>query len=242
MTSPLVSIAVRDLESGHKILRSPVPSSWLQSILQDTELTPWGSTEGEISLTLSKNGREILVRGRLDVTVSLPCSRTLDPAVYRLQPEIFLMLHPSHEKPSGGGRKRAGARSLSSAGPAVAHKKTGSNQGKSAKTGASGKKSSWEDDPELLEEDAFSDTYSGDTLLLDPFLREFILLEVPMVPLREDLRSSGDEASPSPPGGLTALGLPDSPHSVESSEGKKPLDPRLSPLAELKARLEKQKE
>ena len=53
-----------------------------------------------------------------------------------------------------------------------------------------------------------------------------------MVPLREDLRNAPFEANPPLPGASAS--------SEQGSEGtEKPLDPRLSPLAALKAKLEK---
>ena len=60
----------------------------------------------------------------------------------------------------------------------------------------------------------------------DDFIREFLILELPMFPRRSDLPT--DDAPANPP--LPADSQPG---------GDKPLDPRLSPLAELKSRLEK---
>jgi uncharacterized metal-binding protein YceD (DUF177 family) len=133
----------------------------------------------------------------------VPCSRTLDPARYPIVGEVFLLLSPKHSH---------GSKQLQ------LHKKKG-RQGKSEGRGK-GRHGVEENDRLLSEEDAATDHYEGEEVVLDDFLREFILLEVPMVPLREDLRSAPFEANPSPP-------------------EQRPLDPRLSPLAELKARLEK---
>jgi hypothetical protein len=62
--------------------------------------------------------------------------------------------------------------------------------------------------------------------VLDGFAREFLLLELPMFPRRSDLPT--DTLAANPP--LPADSQPG---------GQVPLDPRLSPLAELKSRLEK---
>jgi uncharacterized metal-binding protein YceD (DUF177 family) len=144
------------------------------------------------------------------VTISVPCARTLDPAIYHLKPEVFLMLAPAGSAEAGPPRRSREDR--------------GGGKGKK-----SGKKGGWDKDPELTEEEAASDTYSGDQIVLDRFLREFILLEVPMLPLREDLRGVPFEANPP---------LPDAGASPQK-DGEQPLDPRLSPLRDLKARLEK---
>lgn len=222
MTNPRFVYPVRDLESGPKLVRSRFTSEWLEQILEGTDVRPFGEDPGEISLSLSLNGRDVLVRGKLDVTIQTPCARTLDPAVYRLKPEVFLLL--TKHAGDDSGRRREGAR-----------ERRGVAARKATTTKAKG---GWDEDPELSPEDAAYDSYTGDSVVLDDFLREFILLEVPMVPLREDLRDEAFAANPSPPGGSTASdGLAD----VGSPDGsaEKPLDPRLSPLAELKARLEK---
>jgi uncharacterized metal-binding protein YceD (DUF177 family) len=63
----------------------------------------------------------------------------------------------------------------------------------------------------------------GEQIVLDPFLREFIVLELPMFPVGEGLPQAEIEARPSRP---------------EPGGGDvEPLDPRLAPLAELKRRL-----
>jgi uncharacterized metal-binding protein YceD (DUF177 family) len=177
---------------------------------------------------LTKNGVEVLVQGHLDLTVSVPCARTLDPAIYRLRPEVFLMLSPAGGGDPGGRASRH-HRDRSDRRGGKTEKKT---EKKSEKNPA--KKSGWDKDPELSDEYAASDTYSGDQIVLDDFLREFILLEIPMLPLREDLRGVPFEANPP----LPAAGASVQDASVADS-GEAPLDPRLSPLRDLKARLEK---
>jgi hypothetical protein len=86
----------------------------------------------------------------------------------------------------------------------------------------------WEETPVLTDEDAGKDTYEGHEIVLDGFVREFLILELPMFPRRSDLPT--DTAAANPP-------LPAGNQPGEQA----PLDPRLSPLAELKSRLEKMK-
>ncbi|MBM4362314.1 MAG: hypothetical protein FJ104_06510 [Deltaproteobacteria bacterium] len=69
--------------------------------------------------------------------------------------------------------------------------------------------------------------------MLDPFVREFLLLELPLFPLREDLRSDETPAIEAPP---------EAPGSPERAPGEAPLDPRLAPLLSLRARLGRKKE
>lgn len=224
MTQKAYVVPLRDLEDAPKTLRQPIFDAWLREQLSDTDVAPAGQDDGELDVTLTKSGRELLVRGHLAVTVQVPCARTLDPAVYRVTPEVFLLLGP--KSGDGGGHER-GPRADERGGNRGAGRSAPAKPKTKAKSAGS-----WEDDALLDEEDAARDTYSGEQVVLDDFLREFILLEIPMVPLREDLRKAPFEATPSPPG---------SPSAGDSSQAAPPdrVDPRLSPLVALKARLEK---
>jgi uncharacterized metal-binding protein YceD (DUF177 family) len=212
VTQKAYVVPLRDLEDGPKTLRGVVSDAWLTQQLADTDATPAGKDDGTLDVTLTKNGRDVLVRGRLTATIQVPCARTLDPAVYRVSPEVFLLLGP-----------KAGASPAEGAGQRAGRAREAAREGRAAARKAGG----WEEDGLLDSEDAARDTYTGDQIVLDEFLREFILLEIPMVPLREDLRKAPFEATPSPPG---------SPSAGESKPEE--LDPRLSPLIALKARLE----
>jgi uncharacterized protein len=251
-------IRLADLEAGPLRLQLPITSGWLEQALEGTEARPWlakdgGTDEGVLSVQVSTSGRNVLVRGVVRAAVTLPCARTLDPANYHLEGEVFLMLSPAapaaqpsqlgHGGHGAGGRGRA-ARDESAGRPA---KERGGRAGEGTRgpkgagaPSASGKnagkkKGDWSEDPELSEEEAALDTFSGEQIVLDDFLREFILLELPMFPVREDLRSESFEGSSAPPDGAQATGA--SP-AGSSPEGERPLDPRLSPLADLKARLD----
>lgn len=233
MTQKVYVVPLRDLDDGPKTLRQGVSDAWLTQQLADTDVRPVGAGDGVIDVTLTKNGRDVLVRGRLRVTVQVPCARTLDPAVYELSPEVFLLLGP---KAGGDGPGHRGGRAHDGArGPARSEARAPAGRAQPAREARNGGKNAggWDDDGLLDETDAARDTYSGDQIVLDEFLREFILLEIPMVPLRQDLRTAPFEATPSPPG---------SPSAGESSQNVLPeaeqLDPRLSPLIALKARLE----
>lgn len=205
------TVSIHDLESGPKELRAPLSDVWLRHSLRDTDVEPAGKEDGAVAVTLTKNGLDVLVQGRLEATVSVPCARTLDPAIYRIRPEVFLVLSPAAKGSAPRGRRQRGST------------KSDVNRGE---------RGGWERDPVMKREDAAQDTYSGDMVILDDFLREFILLEVPMVPLREDLRGEANEANPPLPQHM-------GPNTRTGAGDEKPLDPRLSPLAEIKARLEK---
>ncbi|HEY3496571.1 MAG TPA: hypothetical protein VGK73_17855, partial [Polyangiaceae bacterium] len=79
-----------------------------------------------------------------------------------------------------------------------------------------------QEEPELSSEDAAEDVYQGEEIVLDEFLREFIVLEIPPYPRRSDLPSAEESLSSRP--------LADPPE-------EKPIDPRLLPLLGLRERL-----
>lgn len=229
VTKPVFYVSLHELEDGPKQLTGLILDDWLRHALADTDVTPVGTNDGRLDVLLTKNGQDVLVQGHLTAHVSVPCARTLDPANYRVRPEVFLMLVPGAKRPSNQGEGRSSRKSTSGRGEqrSAVRNPTKSN-GKS--TGG------WENDPVLSDDDAAEDTYHGDVVVLDDFLREFILLEVPMIPLREDLRGTSFEANPPLPDTGGARSATD---VGPSGSANKPLDPRLSALAELKAQLEK---
>ncbi len=66
---------------------------------------------GRLDVEFSKNGREVLVRGRAEVDVTVPCVVTLDPLPFKLEPEILLLLTRGREEAAGRVRQgKAGPR------------------------------------------------------------------------------------------------------------------------------------
>ncbi len=237
MTKPAFYAAVHELDDGPKELTGAIPDDWMRHVLSDTDVTPAGTNDGSLQLLLTKNGSDVLVQGHLSVHVSVPCARTLDPALYRVRPEVFLLLVPSTNQARGGFDEGAGSKKASRS---RSQSRAGRNTPREAKTKAGksggGSAPGWDADPVLSDQDAAQDTYSGDQIVLDHFLREFILLELPMIPLREDLRGTPFEANPPLP---DSDGTRSSANATPSGSADKPLDPRFSALAELKAQLEK---
>jgi uncharacterized metal-binding protein YceD (DUF177 family) len=210
VTRPEFAVALADLESGPKVVDFTISEAWLRSTLEGTQAEPRSS--GRLHAELSKNGKDVLVRGSLSVSVTIPCVVTLDPLTFELEPELSLLLSPDPGAPAAG---RQGSATKVAKTPAAPP----------APAAAGGKrkkpKKKWGDEAELSESEAGRDTFSGDLVVLDDFVREFILLELPMYPRRSDLPSPGDAASaPAPePAGSAAI------------------DPRLRPLAEIAKRL-----
>jgi len=198
--------------------------AWLREALEGTEATP--RRAGSATLELSKSGRDIMVRGRAEAALSMPCVVTLDPLDIDLNPEIFLMLAPAPSEPTA--KSGRSGQSSDRKRPAA-----GKEAPAEARGGASRKRAAKDEDDEgeLLDPTAAArDTFEGSQIELDPFIREFLLLELPMFPRRSDLPSS-----PGP-----AIG----PRLVEpETDGQEPaIDPRLQPLAALRSRLRDSKE
>jgi hypothetical protein len=128
---------------------------------------------------------------------------TLDPLPFELTPEIFLMLEQVSAPPRS--------------------KKPKDIPDKPAKAPKRPKKRKDSDDVELAPEDVARDTFSGEDIVLDEFVREFIVLEIPPYPRRSDLPSAEESLSSRPLAG--------------QSSTERPIDPRLEPLQGILQRL-----
>jgi uncharacterized metal-binding protein YceD (DUF177 family) len=225
MSRPELVVPVADLERGPKHVEFALSEAWLRRALEGTDAVV--IAPGKLDVTLSKNGTDVLVRGSIHADLTLPCVVTLDPVPVPVRTEILLMLSPKSasaaegREPGTGGRRRAtrpAKEKRPETGEAVA-----ARPGRPKNT-AKGE-GHWDESPILTDETAGRDTFDGHEVVLDDFAREIIILELPMFPRRSDLPTDGPAANPPLP-------------ADTRPEGDKPLDPRLSPLAELKSRLE----
>jgi len=201
VASPAFVVRVSDLEDGPKEVSFDISEDWLREALAETGAAPRGGP-GRFTAELMKNGREVMVRGKAHVEVTVPCVVTLDPLPFDLDPEVFLLLRP---EPGSDRKKKAGAVDAEKRPPKPKKRK--------------------EEEPELTPEEVAADTYSGDEVVLDAFLREFIVLEIPPYPRRSDL--------PSPEEGISSRPL------AGASE-ERPIDPRLAPLAGIAQKLRRE--
>jgi len=224
VTKALFVVPVADIERGPRTVSFTLDEAWLRETFEGTEATP--RRAGSATVELSKSGRDIMVRGRVEAAVTMPCVVTLDPLEIDLQPEIFLMLAPAPSEPAGRGGKSERKRSVGGA--------TGKQAPSEARAAAPRKQKAHDEDEEGELLDAVSaarDTFEGSQIELDSFFREFLLLELPMFPRRSDLPSS-----PGPAIG-PRLVTPE-----EADEQEPVIDPRLQPLAALRSRLRDSKE
>ena len=218
MTKAAFVVPVADLERGPRTVTFTLDEAWLREALEGTDATP--RQPGSVTVELSKSGKDVMVRGRLEAALNMACVVTLDPLDIDLNPEIFLMLAPGPSDAVGrSSKKRAPA------GP------TGKEGQPEARGRGSRKRSAEEEleEDELLDQTtAARDTFEGSQIELDPFFREFLLLELPMFPRRSDLPLTEGPAIGAPP--------------PEPDEHEPVIDPRLQPLAALRSRLRDSKE
>lgn len=203
MPSSRFVVSVNDLENGPKEVTFTLTEAWLRDVLEPSGASPRGA--GSVTLELAKQDRDVMVRGHAEFCAVLPCVVTLDPVTFDLRPEIFLML--TQGKASAKGRAGGPAPSKAPVVPIPKRKK---------------RRAGNDVEPELSPEDAAKDTFEGDEIVLDEFIREFLLLELPLYPRRPDLPSPEESIVSRPLAGPT---------------GEQSIDPRLEPLAKLAARL-----
>lgn len=209
-------IPVLEVDRGTVRKEWPLTKAWLSAALADTEATP-GERPGRLTVSVSKTGRDYVVLGQIEADLVFPCARTLEAAPYTLHPSLTLLLRKT-AAPVDPGRQSRSERHRTRA-----QKK--------------------DEEIELSDDDVAADTFSGETIILDAFVREQLLLEFPMVPLRSDLRSAASAAiAPAPEIPAERAGNSgDQPAPSPTEEHK--LDPRLAPLLdianELAAKLKK---
>lgn len=224
MDPALFSVAVADLERGDRELDEEIPVEWLAKAMEGTEATPRG-TPGRLEVSVSKNGREVMVRGHARAAVTMPCARTLDPVDFDLDADMFLLLTPAAAVPAGPAKTSKKPR------PATSEQAVPKAKAPRGTPGKGARKQKEDEGSGLGDDDAAHDTYDGEKVVLDRFVREFLVLELPMVPLREDLRSEASPAIERPPERADAT------RSTRDS-----VDPRLAPLAAIASRLRDKKE
>ena len=197
-------VPLADLERGPKHAVWSVDEKWIDGAMEGTDAKARGV--GSIDATLTKNDKQVLVKGTIKVPLTMPCARTMEPVDVDVESDLLLMLSPAPASAPTPKRKKKGR---------------GTESGTTLNPETSGRLAN---DRYLSEEEAAQDHFSGDEIVLDSYVREFILLDLPMVPVRSDLREKDKPAIPGPP--------------EESHDGSgRRIDPRLAPLAEIAGRL-----
>jgi uncharacterized protein len=201
---PLLAVSANDIDAAGISIDAELPLPWLAEELADGSLT--GVAPGHVAVRLSRSGKDgIVVRGKVKAELVTPCARCLDPARVSVAAEVTLLLTPGKpSKPAHAGHAGHSAHA---------------GHGDARANGKAPAKDKDEEEYEFSSDEADVDHYDGETVVLDPFVREAILLEVPNFPLcSEDcagIRPAARESAPEEAG----------------------LDPRLAPLAALREKL-----
>lgn len=197
----LISVSANDLTPSGLALDVTLPRAWLDAELEGTEAA--GDGEGRFEGRLSQSGGDVVVRGRVRAPVTVACARCNEPAKIAVDAELSLLLRPLPSLPP----------------PKKVLDKGADKGGKAAKEKPAKPTKKDDVEYELTAGEADEDVFDGETVVLDGFIRELILLEMPSFPLCS-------EACP-------GIGAPAGEPPAEAA----PLDPRLAPLAALKDRI-----
>ena len=227
---PQFQIPVRDLERSDLRRRWDVSPEWLDWALSESDAKSSG-TSGVLEVYVKKSGPEVLVKGEVHARVTMACARTLEPVEVSLDTEIYLLLVPRSSTRTGAARtsKRRGAtktavpkgaaatettKDAPAAATATKPRPVRSREARNAESEAA--------EEQLSAELAARDEYEGDNMVLDAFVREHLLLEQPLFPVKSDLPFDQAPATDTPP-----------------DESGATLDPRLAPLAALASQLQR---
>lgn len=207
---PLLVYPASDLDTGGKPVQRDLPPAWLADHLADVEAT--ATAPGRVEGRLSRSGiDDVVVRAEVRADVSVPCARCLAPAPVSLRGELSLLLRPGKVLPeparavpakaaaaadghaNGNGKKKGkaagegpGTRAIEAARTVRAGKAAAATRPeRRASGGAFGARSAEAKLPEyeFSASEAEYDLYDGETVVLDPFVREALLLEMPNFPL-----------------------------------------------------------
>ncbi|WP_437627546.1 YceD family protein [Sorangium sp. So ce1151] len=209
------AVSANDIDIAGLSLDVSVPTDWLNAELADADVT--ARAPGHLSARLSRTGNEIVVRGRVKAPVATPCARCLSPAPLDVDAELSLFLRPAPKAETHG--------------PGHRHRRDDGGRNGAAKAEPKVKEAEYE----FTAEEADVDTYDGETVVLDPFIREAILLEMPNFPLcSEACPGIGPAASREDRegGSSTLVG-----GAVVEDKAAPGLDPRLAPLSALREKL-----
>ncbi|WP_437581253.1 YceD family protein [Sorangium sp. So ce887] len=226
-----IALSANDIDLSGTSLEMPLPTDWLNAELADVNVT--SRAPGQLSARLSRTGNEIVVRGRVKASVAMPCARCLSPAALDIDAELSLLLRPAPKAEGHGHGHRRDDAGHGHRRDDAGHGHRRDDAGHNGATKAVAKTK--EPEYEFSADEADVDTYDGETVVLDPFIREAILLEMPNFPLcSEACPGIGPAASREDrEGGSSTLAR----GAVEEDEAAPGLDPRLAPLSALREKL-----
>jgi len=226
---PLFTIAAADVDAAGRSLEAELPVAWLDAQLGEANLH--GTAPGHLIARLSRSAGDIVVRGKVRAVLQTECARCVEPAKIDVDTELALLLRPDPSILAAEKAAKVAAKAAAASAKGEGGKSTAKGRGEAArpagKEGKGGKRSAKEKvgpEYEFTSDEADIDAYDGETVVLDDFVREAILLEIPIFPLCSESCAGIRPASP----------------DVADVRGETPrIDPRLAPLGALRAELAK---
>jgi uncharacterized protein len=101
MSTHEFSISVTDLDAGGKDAAFVVRPAWVRGALEGCEATTQGA-DGSITVRVSKSDADVIVAGTLDVPLTIPCARCLEPVDFRVsKPIAAIAVLPKKVAPAG---------------------------------------------------------------------------------------------------------------------------------------------
>lgn len=94
MNAQQYTILVTELDAGGKDYRFPIRPAWVRGVLEGHEASA-AEDEGLLAVRASKSGHDVVVHGKLDATLSIPCARCLEPTKLPVHSEISVLYVPA---------------------------------------------------------------------------------------------------------------------------------------------------
>lgn len=218
---PALAIPIHDLDSSGKDFVFALDASWydhafaVEGVRGDASAGP-----GSVHVHAQRNGREILVHGQAHAQLIAQCGRCLGDVPVEVTCDLAALYAPAET------RARHHAASSQDAGG------KGSGKGAGAQDHGHKRGRDQEDDDDLdIDPDAPDrEFYTGEQVVIDDLVRDYLLLELPMQP-----RCA--EGCSLPGAGSSSAGS----KKNDAAFGEDAIDPRLMPLKKL-AKNEPEKE
>jgi uncharacterized protein len=175
---------VKDLSVEGTEIDIPLETDWLRAMIDVPELSPIEGQKGRFWGRLSMTGKEVIVRGHVRAPLQMPCARCLGPASIQVNAELTLVLSPGPSLAQVAKLERLKAAEPESVKSSRGKKAKEANASSPApKAKAKNGRENSKEGYVFSEGEAESDHYEGEEVALDRFVREAILLEIPIFPL-----------------------------------------------------------
>ncbi len=195
MAPKLIQIQAAAIQVDGVEVDFTLDAAWLDRALRETDVRAPQAEDvaGRVAGRLSRSSNDIVVRCEIAVAVEISCARCLEPVRLSIETPLSLLLQPQrNEQRAAGRREQVGNAPQNEA------------------------------EYEFSAADAELDVYDGETVVLDRFVREAILLEVPNFPLCSE----------------SCPGIRPRPEASEGLVDRPPaIDPRLAPLSAFRKKM-----